>query len=170
MMQRWRLLLGVVLISVLFAGSFAFAADAPARTKIRIATAAPSLSYFPIYAAVQKGFFARRGFDVEMIQMAASLTAAALLNRAVDYTIIPSTIATAAARGAAAKVIMFASVKLQHTLVVRADINAVTELAGRKSPAAASAIWSPMKSSFSSSATSSVPRPPSSTRPPPSTA
>ena len=109
-----------------------FAADVLPRTKIRIATAAPSLSYFPIYAAVQKGFFARRGFDVEMIQMAASLTAAALLNRAVDYTIIPSTIATAAARGAAAKVIMFASVKLQHTLVVRADINAVTELAGKK--------------------------------------
>ena len=110
----------------------AFAADAPARTKIRIATAAPSLSYFPIYAAVQKGFFARRGFDVEMIQMAPSLTAAALLNRSVDYTIIPSAIATAAARGAPAKVIMFASVKLQHSLVVRPDVNAITELAGKK--------------------------------------
>ncbi len=109
-----------------------FAADAPPRTKIRIATAAPSLSYFPIYAAVQKGFFAKRGFDVEMIQMAPSLTAAALLNRSVDYTIIPSTIATAAARGAPAKVIHFASVKLQHTLVVRADVNAVTDLAGKK--------------------------------------
>jgi ABC-type nitrate/sulfonate/bicarbonate transport system substrate-binding protein len=111
--------------------SHAFAADAPPRTKIRIATAAPSLSYFPIYAAAQKGFFARRGFDVEMIQMNATLTAAALLNRSVDYTIIPSTIATAA-RGAAAKVIMFASVKLQHTLVARADINSVTELAGKR--------------------------------------
>ena len=109
-----------------------FAADSPPRTKIRIATAAPSLSYFPIYAAVQKGFYARRGFDVEMIQMSATLTASALLNRAVDYTIIPSTIATAAARGASAKVIMFASVKLQHTLVVRSDISAITELAGKK--------------------------------------
>jgi len=112
--------------------SSAFAADAPLRTKIRIATASPSLSFLPIYAAVQKGFFTRRGFDVEMIQMNATLTAAALLNRAVDYTIIPSTIATAAARGAAAKVIFFASVKLQHTLVVRADINAVTDLAGKR--------------------------------------
>ena len=114
------------------APSSIFAADSPPRTKIRIATAAPSLSYFPIYAAVQKGFYARRGFDVEMIQMSATLTASALLNRAVDYTIIPSTIATAAARGAPAKVIMFASVKLQHTLVVRSDISAITELAGKK--------------------------------------
>jgi NitT/TauT family transport system substrate-binding protein len=90
------------------------------------------LSYFPIYAAVQKGFFARRGFEVEMIQMAPSLTAPALLNRSVDYTIIPSTTATAAARGAPAKVIFFASVKLQHTLVTRPEINAVTDLAGKK--------------------------------------
>jgi len=108
------------------------AADAPGRTKIRIATASPSLSFLPIYAAVHKGFFTRRGFDVELIQMNATLTAAALLSRAVDYTVIPSTIATAAARGAPAKVIHFASVKLQHTLVVRADINAITDLAGKR--------------------------------------
>ena len=109
-----------------------FAADASPRTKIRIATASPSLSYFPIYAAVKKGFFARRGFEVEMIQMSAGLTAAALLNRAVDYTIIPSTIATAAARGAAAKVIHFSSVKLQHILMSRAEYSSVTELAGKR--------------------------------------
>ena len=47
--------------------SSALAADSPSRTKIRIATAAPSFSYFPICAAAQKGFFARRGFDVQMI-------------------------------------------------------------------------------------------------------
>ena len=92
-------------------------ADSQSRTKIRIATASPSLSYLPIYAAVKKGFFAKRGFDVELIQMSASLTAPALLNRSVDYTTIPSTIATAAARGAPAKVIFFASVKLQHMLL-----------------------------------------------------
>ncbi len=135
-MTQWRFVGSVLSIlsfyALVLSSDAAFAADAPAKTKIRIATAAPSLSYFPIYAAVQKGFFARRGFDVEMIQMAPSLTAAALLNRSVDYTIIPSTIATAAARGAPAKVIMFASVKLQHSLVVRPDVNAVTELAGKK--------------------------------------
>lgn len=133
-----KLLLVIIILSVqfFFTGqpntSSALAADTPTKIKIRIATAAPSLSYFPIYAAVQKGFYARRGFDVEMIQMSATLTAAALLNRSVDYTIIPSTIATAAARGAAAKVIMFASVKLQHTLVVRAEVNAVADLAGKR--------------------------------------
>lgn len=111
-------------------------ANAQTKTKIRIATASPSLSYLPIYIAVKKGFFAKRGFDVEMIQMNASLTAPALLNRSVDYTTIPSTIATAAARGAPAKVIFFASVKLQHMLVSRPEIATVQDLAGKRIAAA----------------------------------
>jgi ABC-type nitrate/sulfonate/bicarbonate transport system substrate-binding protein len=90
----------------------------------------------PIYIAVKEGFFGRRGFDVELIQMNASLTAPALLNRAVDYTTIPSAIATAAARGAPAKVIFFASVKLQHMLIARPEIVNVSELAGKRIAAA----------------------------------
>ena len=72
-----------------------------APSKIRLATPTGSLSYLPIHVALQKGFFARRRFDVEVIQMAAGLAAPALLNRAIDYTTIPSGPATAGARGAA---------------------------------------------------------------------
>ena len=86
-------------------------------TKIRLAVPSPSLSYLPIHVALKKGFFARRGFDIEVIQMAAGLTAPALLNRAIDYTTVPSGPATAGARGAPLKVICFASVKLQHLLI-----------------------------------------------------
>ena len=70
------------------------------------------------------------GLTIELIQMTASLTAPALLNRAVDYTTIPSAIATAAARGAPAKVIFFASAKLQHMLLARPEIANGNELAG----------------------------------------
>jgi NitT/TauT family transport system substrate-binding protein len=126
------LLLGASFLALCFDASGAQAAESPSRTKIRIATASPSLSYLPIYTAVKKGFFAKRGFDVEMIQMSASLTAPALLNRSIDYTTIPSTIATATARGAPAKVIFFASVKLQHMLLARADIATVNDLAGKR--------------------------------------
>src|SRR5258705_7783207 len=59
-------------------------------TRIRLATPTASLSYLPIYVALQKGFFAKRGFDMEVIQMAAGQAAPALLNRAVDDTTIPS--------------------------------------------------------------------------------
>jgi len=51
-----------------------------ASTRIRLATPTAALSYLPIYVALQKGFFAKRGFDMEVIQMAAGLAAPALLN------------------------------------------------------------------------------------------
>lgn len=103
-----------------------------APTKIRLATPTGSLSYLPVHVALQKGFFARRGFDVEVIQMAAGLAAPALLNRAIDYTTIPSGPATAGARGAPLKVVCFTSVKLQHVLISRPEITSVAELAGKR--------------------------------------
>jgi NitT/TauT family transport system substrate-binding protein len=104
----------------------------PAAVKVRLATPSASLSYLPIHIALQKGFFARRGFDIEVIQMAAGLVAPALLNRAIDYTTIPSGPATAGARGAPLKVICFTSVKLQHVLVSRPEILSVSDLAGKR--------------------------------------
>jgi NitT/TauT family transport system substrate-binding protein len=101
-------------------------------TKIRLAVPAPSLSYLPIHVALQKRFFARRGFDIEVIQMAAGLAAPALLNRAIDYTTVPSGPATAGARGAPLKVISFASVKLQHLLISRPETMTVTDLTGKR--------------------------------------
>ena len=103
-----------------------------APSKIRLATPTGSLSYLPIHVALQKGFFARRRFDVEVIQMAAGLAAPALLNRAIDYTTIPSGPATAGARGAALKVVCFTSVKLQHVLISRPEITSVAELGGKR--------------------------------------
>ena len=49
-------------------------------TKVRLAIPSPSLNYLPIYVAVQRGFFARRGFEIEMIQMTPALSTAALLS------------------------------------------------------------------------------------------
>jgi NitT/TauT family transport system substrate-binding protein len=100
--------------------------------KLRIATPTGSLSYLPVHVALQKGFFAQRGFDMEVIQMAAGLVVPALLNHAIDYTTIPSGPATAAARGAPLKVICFTSVKLQHVLISRPEFNSVAELAGKR--------------------------------------
>jgi NitT/TauT family transport system substrate-binding protein len=113
------------------------AAESPSKTiqsvtKVRLATPPPSLSYLPIHVALQKGFFSKRGFDVEVIQMAAGLAAPALLNRSVDYTTIPSGPATAAARGLPLKVICFTSVKLQHVLISRPEIMRIPDLAGKR--------------------------------------
>src|SRR5262245_30987051 len=66
------------------------------------------------------------------MQMEAGLVTPALLNRAIDYTTIPSGPATAGSRGAPLKVICFTSVKLQHVLVSRPEIPTVSDLAGKR--------------------------------------
>lgn len=106
--------------------------DAAPKTKIRIAIPAPSLSFLPIQVAMQQGFYARRGFDLEMIQMSAGLAVPALLSGSVDYTTILSGPATAAARGAPLKAFLFTSVKLQHFLISRPEIARVEDLAGKR--------------------------------------
>jgi NitT/TauT family transport system substrate-binding protein len=130
----------IVLLIVCFLAALpglSMAAESPSKTihsvtKVRLATPPPSLSYLPIHVALQKGFFSKRGFDVEVIQMAAGLAAPALLNRSIDYTTIPSGPATAAARGLPLKVICFTSVKLQHVLISRPEIMRMTDLAGKR--------------------------------------
>jgi NitT/TauT family transport system substrate-binding protein len=129
------LMLGMCILAAL--AGLPMAAESPSKTihsvtKVRLATPPPSLSYLPIHVALQKGFFAKRGFDVEVIQMAAGLAAPALLNRSIDYTTIPSGPATAAARGLPLKVVCFTSVKLQHVLIGRPEIMSVTDLAGKR--------------------------------------
>jgi ABC-type nitrate/sulfonate/bicarbonate transport system substrate-binding protein len=132
-----QLMVVIALALALAQSSPATAAELPvknpaASTKIRLATPTASLSYLPIHVALQKGFYTRRGFDVEVIQMAAGLVAPALLNRAIDYTTIPSGPATAGARGAPLRVICFTSVKLQHVLIGRPEIATVADLAGKR--------------------------------------
>ena len=104
-------LLAIVLLTAYWTTN-AQAQSKSAAVKIRLATPSASLSYLPIHVALQRGFYARRGFDIEVIQMAAGLVAPALLNRAIDYTTIPSGPATVGARGAPLKVICFTSVKI----------------------------------------------------------
>src|SRR6185295_18933022 len=135
LMKSVKLLAAFILVVLWLAALRATGALSQGKSpavKIRLATPSASLSYLPIHVALQRGFYARRGFDIEVIQMAAGLVTPALLNRAIDYTTIPSGPATAGARGAPLKVICFTSVKLQHVLVSRPEIPAVSDLAGKR--------------------------------------
>jgi NitT/TauT family transport system substrate-binding protein len=123
---------GLAAIPAMGAESALKGSEPTGRARVRIATAAPSLSYLPIYVAMQQGFYARRGFDLEMIQMAAGLAVPSLLSRSVDYTTILSGPATAGARGGPLKIFLFASVKLQHFLISRPETVKVEDLAGKR--------------------------------------
>jgi ABC-type nitrate/sulfonate/bicarbonate transport system substrate-binding protein len=66
-LKRTKILLMIV-CAVAGLPALALAAESQGRTtgfatKIRLGTPVPSLSYLPIYVALKKGFFAKRGFD-----------------------------------------------------------------------------------------------------------
>ena len=126
MKHRLQALFRMILIIAVFGVLPAVRAQTRSKTKIRIATASPSLSYLPISHS-RKASPPSAASDVEMIQMNASLTAPALLNRFSGRHDYSQYYRTATARGAPAKVIFFASVKLQHMLLARPDIATVND-------------------------------------------
>lgn len=102
-------------------------------TRIRIANPGPSLSYFPVYVALKQGLFRKYGIEAEFVQMTSGPTSvAALINREIDYTTLLGPSAGAAVNGAPLKIICFASVKLQHSIIARPEIQSIKELSGKK--------------------------------------
>lgn len=101
------------------------------QAKIKIGTPGPSLSYLPIQVALEKGLFKKRGIDIEYSQFVPQISVAAVLNREVDYTTMPTPAATAVGKGAALKVIALISL-LQHSLIAQPNIASPTDLIGKK--------------------------------------
>src|SRR5690349_17388389 len=71
------------------AGSAAARSGQPSATPLRtvtVATPSKSLSQFPLYVAVQRGFMKEVGLDVQMKEMAPPAQVAAVAAGEVDYT------------------------------------------------------------------------------------
>ena len=72
--------------------AIALACAVPAETqtlkKIRVTIPVPALTFYPLYVGVDKGFFARQGFDVEIIQTSGDgPDVDALIAGSVDFTV-----------------------------------------------------------------------------------
>jgi NitT/TauT family transport system substrate-binding protein len=124
------LLVTILMLSALSPKVFSQTREA---TKVRIANPGPSMSYFPVYVAQQKGFFKKHGIETEFILMSSGPTSvAALLNREIDYSTVLGPAATTAVRGAPLKIICFTSVKLQHSLFARPEIYSPKDLSNKR--------------------------------------
>ena len=56
-----------------------------ARKRIRLSLSSTNVALLPTFAAYDKGFFRDEGFDVELIQMPATLASTALMTGDLDY-------------------------------------------------------------------------------------
>jgi NitT/TauT family transport system substrate-binding protein len=99
--------------------------------KVRVAVPSHSLSALPYGIAKEKGIFRAEGLDVELVQMATSLTVTALATKDVDYSNTSASAVRAALRGLPIRVVLFIIRRPLHVLVVRPEIMRIEDLKGK---------------------------------------
>ena len=100
--------------------------------KVRISYSSRSNSITPFQIALNKGFFAEEGWDVEMIQVNPRLGATALLNGDIDFTTTFGTTLRGILGGFPIKFVAVSLRKSEHFLIVRPEIKELRELNGKK--------------------------------------
>lgn len=115
------------LIVLLFECSRVFAQQ-PTLEKVRLAYPARSLSALHIQVAQEKGIYKKYGFQVEPIQMRATITVAALLSKEIQYVASLGSSVRVALRGAPVKVVTVSLTAPFFSLVSRPNVRTVQDL------------------------------------------
>jgi NitT/TauT family transport system substrate-binding protein len=119
----------ILLIAALSADS-AFAQSG--RKKIRLSLSSTTVALLPTFAAFDKGFFCEEGFDVELIQMPATLASTALMTGDLDYNGAVSGVISAAVQGRPVKWLIFALARPLVFLMSKKEIKEPRDLKGKK--------------------------------------
>jgi NitT/TauT family transport system substrate-binding protein len=106
------------------------AAERPAE-RVRIAVSSKSLGFLDAWAARERGFYRAQGLDAEIIAMRPPVAAAALHAGEIDYNFGASTTLRASLSGLPMKLISLSVRSSFHTLTVRANIKAFSDLKGK---------------------------------------
>jgi NitT/TauT family transport system substrate-binding protein len=102
------------------------------RKKIRLSLSSTNVALLPTFAAYDKGFFRDEGFDVELIQMPATLASTALLTGDLDYNGAATGVISAAVQGRPMKVLIFTVSRPLMFLVSKKEIKEARDLKGKK--------------------------------------
>jgi NitT/TauT family transport system substrate-binding protein len=131
-MKYWQRSIRTCTAAVLGVLSVVATASAAQPAKVRISYSSRSNSNTPFVIALNKGFFAEEGMDVEMIQVNPRLGATALLNGDIDFTTTFGTTLRGIIGGFPIKFVAVSVRKSEHFLIVRPEIKDIRELNGKK--------------------------------------
>jgi NitT/TauT family transport system substrate-binding protein len=133
-MRRLRPVVFVLAISVFGASIFAAPDGAAAQNlkKVRMGSSSTNVSFLAIYSALHRGFYKDEGIDLEIIQMAANLTSAALMSGDLDYSAAVTGLIGGAVRGQPMKVLLFTVERPLLFLVSSKEIQEPQQLRGKK--------------------------------------
>jgi ABC-type nitrate/sulfonate/bicarbonate transport system substrate-binding protein len=119
--------------SLLIATLFLFVAPPDARGKtIYIAVSNPDMSFLSGGVAKFQGYFKDEGLDVEVLQMNANVSVAALAAGNVDYNLILQSVVTANLRGLPLKIAGILIERPNHVVVTHPSIEKFADLKNKK--------------------------------------
>jgi NitT/TauT family transport system substrate-binding protein len=99
---------------------------------IYIGVSNPDMSFLSGGVAHLQGYFKDEGLDVEVLQMNANVSVAALAARNIDYNLILQSVVTANLRGLPLKVTGILIERPNHAVVVHPSIQKFADLKGKK--------------------------------------
>ncbi|MGH7833311.1 MAG: ABC transporter substrate-binding protein, partial [Candidatus Binatia bacterium] len=110
-------------------------ASGPAKIeakKIYIGISNPDMSFLSGGVAQLEGYFKDEGLDVELVQINANVSVAALAGRNIDYNLILQSVVTANLRGLPLKVVGILIERPTHVFVAHPSIQKIVDLKGKK--------------------------------------
>lgn len=134
-MECWsdgKMRTGFAVILLMICLAVADTSHAAQPTKVRISYSSRSNSNTPFQIALNKGYFAEEGWDVEMIQVNPRLGATALLNGDIDFTTTFGTTLRGIVGGYPIKFVAVSVRKSDHFLIVRPEVKDLRDLNGKK--------------------------------------
>jgi NitT/TauT family transport system substrate-binding protein len=131
MNYRRKLLLGCLTASFLI-GIIFTSSDAQTLKQVRLGSSSTNVSFLAIYTALHRGFYKDEGIDLEIIQMAANLTSAAVMSGDLDYSAAVTGLIGGAVRGQPMKVLLFTVERPLLFLMSKKDIKDPKQLKGKK--------------------------------------
>ncbi|MGH7855274.1 MAG: ABC transporter substrate-binding protein [Candidatus Binatia bacterium] len=133
-MRRLRPAIFSLAIVIFGVSSFVAPYGAHAQTlkKVRLGSSSTNISFLAIYTALHRGFYKDEGIDLEIIQMAANLTSAAVMSGDLDYSAAVTGLIGGAVRGQPTKVLLFTVERPLLFLMSTKDIKEPKQLKGKK--------------------------------------
>jgi NitT/TauT family transport system substrate-binding protein len=133
-MRRLRPAIFSLLIVIFGVSSFIapYGANAQTLKKVRLGSSSTNISFLAIYTALHRGFYKDEGIDLEIIQMAANLTSAAVMSGDLDYSAAVTGLIGGAVRGQPTKVLLFTVERPLLFLMSTKDIKEPKQLKGKK--------------------------------------
>jgi ABC-type nitrate/sulfonate/bicarbonate transport system substrate-binding protein len=118
-----------IALFVVFAAARGMAAE-PGK-KITLAYSAVSMTWLPVKAAVDKGFFREEGLEPQLIQMRGNVATAALATGDLDFSLNISPVLNGAIQGLGLKLIAGLNTRPLFSLVVRPELKTPADLKGK---------------------------------------